>query len=105
MHDVPRVVPHADFTLSRFFLEAIENGSRKASNFLHAIDHGSERLELKSYFLSRDESTMSEWHDALTKLDPENPAHHALKGFLADNPEGTLLSPMYVDLRMLGTRA
>ncbi|KAH7322473.1 aromatic prenyltransferase [Stachybotrys elegans] len=94
MNDVRRVVPHADFTVSRFFLEAIENGTRKPSNFLHAIDHGSERLELKSYLLVRDESTMNEWHDAITKLDPENPAHHALKGFLTENPEGRLFSPI-----------
>jgi hypothetical protein len=105
MRDVATVVPNADFTWSRHFLELIERGDRPSSNFLHAVDHHrSEGLDLKSYFITRNSklivegapTTQDEWDEAITKLDPNNGSYHALKNFLANNSEGKLLSPVYV---------
>jgi DMATS type aromatic prenyltransferase len=101
MRDVPKVVPDVDFTLSRHFLGLIEQGDRQTSSFLHAIDHRAQGLDLKSYFITRDESTGKEWDEAITKLDPDNAAHHTLKNFLTNNSEGKLMFPMYVNFLKL----
>lgn len=102
MRDVPKVVPHVDFTWSRHFLKMIEAGDRRASNFLHAVEfHRSSGLDLKSYFLPRnfkllvggESETQDEWNDAISALDPNNTSHHALKEFLANNAEGKQMVP------------
>lgn len=102
MRDVLRVVPDADFTWSRHFLELIEQGDRPSSSFFHAVDHHhSKGLDLKSYLIRRDGeelTTQNEWDEAITKLDPNNASHHAVKDFFANNPEGKLSSPVYVKL-------
>lgn len=107
MRDVLKVVPEADFSLSLHFLNEIERDDQPASHFLHAVDHHQTRgLALKSYLspqnygnsVSRRSMTLNEFNAAISKLDPNNPSHEALKIFLETNPEGRLLNPGYVML-------
>lgn len=107
MRDVHRVVPNVDFTWSRHFLGLIEQGDRPASNFLHSVEyHRTQGIDLKSYFLPRnykllvggESTTQAEWDEAITKLDPNNESHQALKEFLANNEEGKGLIPAYDEL-------
>lgn len=110
MRSLARVIPQADFTWSQHFLGLIENGDRPSSNLIHDMDHHrSVGLDLKSYIVRRgggESTTQNEWDNAVTKLDSNNAIHHAIKDFLADNPEGKLSSPLYVDfLLSFPTRA
>lgn len=109
MRDVATVVPDADFTLSRHFLNEFERQDRAASQFIDAVDHHqSQGLALKSYLVprgygeqdpaSRKAMTLNEFHGAISKLDPNNSSHHAFKDFLETNSEGRLLNPGYVRL-------
>ncbi len=107
MRDVSMVVPEADFTLSRHFLNEIERHDQPASHFLQAVDnHQSQSLALKSYLVPRSYGdhegkramTLNELNGAISKLDPNNASQHTLKVFLETHPAGRLLNPGYVVL-------
>jgi hypothetical protein len=102
MHHVPRTIADVDFTWARHFLSQIEQGNKKASRFLHAVEyHHAGQSDLKSYFLPRnyklpqggDPTTLGEWKKAIKQLDPRNANCDVLMEFLEKNSEGRLLTP------------
>ncbi|KAI1288308.1 aromatic prenyltransferase [Xylaria venustula] len=102
MQHVPEILPDVDFTWANHFLAEIEQGSRAASNFLHAVEfHRSQSFLLKSYFLPRnvklleggDSATMEEWNAAIQKLAKNNMSLDSMTNFLTTNPEGKLMIP------------
>lgn len=113
LHRLQEVVPTVDLTWTNHFAatlfdhnrgryaEEAANGAHFTSTIFVAPEWLDKGFNIKTYFLPRRIGgtvnakglTLSQWEDSFVQLDPTNEARKAMLEFLANDPEGTSLTP------------
>ncbi|KAI1824890.1 dimethylallyl tryptophan synthase GliD1 [Xylaria intraflava] len=111
LHRISEIVPSVDLTWVNHFLatlfdhdvskyvEEAKAGAHFSTTIVHAAEFLPKGLSIKTYFVPRKlgqtegQIPLSQWEESLAKLDPTNPARHAMNEFIKTNPEGKFLSP------------
>lgn len=88
-----------DHDTAKYHKENVEGGMPPRGTLGHGVEYGHSGISIKTYFSSRRLSssghpTLDQWDEAIRRLDPNNANRDALLGFLKENPEGKLLTPL-----------
>ena len=114
LHRIEAAVPSVDLTWVNHFLATLYDhdlskyaqeaaaGAHFSTTVVTAAEFLPKGLAMKTYFVPRrlgqteGQIPMAQWEESLAQLDPTSEARAALHEFLDNNPEGKLLSPLYV---------
>lgn len=111
MHQIPKIVPSADFTWCHHFLAHLfdhdiskynketEEGVQPIGTLGHGVEYGPKGLAIKSYVSSRrlgcrGHATLEQWNEAIKLLNPDNKNLDALARFIDTSPRGKQLTPL-----------
>ncbi|KAI1367013.1 dimethylallyl tryptophan synthase GliD1 [Xylaria arbuscula] len=115
MHEIPAVVPDADFSWVHHFLahlfdhdiaKYVREGDEKGlppTTVIHGIEYVRSGVGLKSYFIPRrvgqvGPMPIEQWDEAIVKLDSNNATRDTMMKFIRENSEGQLFKPVIMGI-------